>query len=303
MRDLWKLVQSPRHLLVFEAAARLMSFTQAAQELNVSQPAVSYSVRQLEAALGVRLFIRKHRSIALTRAGEQLFEDVTRCFSQILATAQQLARQGQRTHVTILVSTAFATYWVVPRLAQFHLDNPGIELRLHTSNKDLDLNQEGLDLGVRRGDGVWSGYESALIAKELLIPVASPGFVERSPQIRDLSDLAALPLIHLEEPFRVTPTWSDWFAAMGWRYDDAGSGLRLNDYALVIQAAMAGEGIALGWRHTIAKLLDQQLLVKIGAWQWETGAGFYLLQDGRERPSRQVEVVWDWMVSNAWSAV
>lgn len=303
MRDLWKLVQSPRHLLVFEAAARLMSFTQAAQELNVSQPAVSFAVRQLEAALGVRLFIRKHRSLALTRSGEQLFDDVTTCFSRILATARQLARQGHRTHVTILVSTAFATYWVVPRLAQFHRDNPGIDLRLHTSNKDLDLKQEGLDLGVRHGDGAWPGYDTALLAKELLIPVASPGFVARSPKIGDLRDLASLPLIHLEEPFRVTPTWSDWFAALGGRYDDEGVGLRLNDYALVIQAAMAGEGIALGWRHTIATLLSQQLLVKIGSWEWETGAGFYLLQDGHEQPSRQVELVRDWMVRNAWSVV
>ena len=125
MRNLWKLVRSPRHLLVFEAAARLSSFTKAAAELNVSQPAVSLAVRQLETALGLRLFTRGHRAIALTRAGERLFDDVTFGFSRILETAAQLHRQGRKSHVTLSVSTAFANYWMVPRLAQFHRDNPG----------------------------------------------------------------------------------------------------------------------------------------------------------------------------------
>ncbi|MEM7226888.1 MAG: LysR substrate-binding domain-containing protein [Pseudomonadota bacterium] len=299
MRELWKLVQSPRHLLVFEAAARLGSFTRAAQELNVSQPAVSLAVRQLEGALGVRLFVRGHRAIALTRAGEQLFEDVAAGFARILETARTLSRQGKRSHVTLLVSTAFANYWMVPRLAQFHRDQPGIDLRLQTSEKDLELGEEGLDLGVRRGDGCWPGYDAALIADECLVPVASPGFLADTPEIGDLASLARQQLIHLEEPFRYRPAWHDWFGALDQPYEDMGSGLRLNDYALVLQAAMAGEGIALGWRHLVDRLVDQRLLARIGPWEWKTPSGFHLVRHRSLEPTPQAEAVREWIIGAA----
>lgn len=299
MRELWKLVRSPRHLLVFEAAARRASFTLAAQELNVSQPAVSLTIRQLETAIGVRLFNRGHRSVTLTRAGEQLFDDVSAGFARIHETAQQLHRQGQKSHVTLLVSTAFANYWMVPRLQEFHRDNPGIDLRVQTSEKDLDLNEEGLDLGIRRGRGDWTGYDSALIAKEILFPVASPHLAAHLPPLDEPRALAEQALIHLEEPFRLRPTWRDWFAALGVRYRDPGSGLRLNDYALVLQAAMAGEGISLGWQHVTDRLLSQRLLTKVGPWEWHTDYGFYLVRSTGSAPSRQAEVVRDWILRAA----
>ena len=296
MQKLWKLVGSPRHLLVFEAAARLCSFTRAAEELNVSQPAVSLAIRQLEAALGLRLFTRGHRSIALTRAGERLYGEVAAGFGRILETAEQLHRQGQQSHVTLSVSTAFANYWMVPRLAAFHRDNPGLDLRLQTTERDLDLVEEGLDLGIRRGAGDWAGYRSAPIAEEALIPVASPRFLESQPAITSLEGLAAQRLIHLEEPFRPRPTWRDWFAAMGHPFVDRGAGLRLNDYALVLQAAMAGEGIALGWRHVTARLRAQKLLLRVEPWCWQTGQGFYLLWSDSAELSRPAEAVRDWLV-------
>ena len=299
MRELRELVHSAHHLLVFEAAARHGSFTRAARELNVSQPAVSLAVKQLETALKVPLFTRGHRAISLTPAGEMLFGDVSSGFSRMLETARRLRRQGRGAHVTLSVSTAFANYWMVPRLAHFRRRNPGIDLRLQTTDKDLDLAEEGLSLGVRLGAGAWRGYAAALIADEELIAMASPRFAEAHPGIASLDTLADQRLIHLEEPFRPRPTWGDWFSAMGGTYRDSGHGLRLNDYALVIQAAMAGEGIALGWRHVVQGLLEQKLLVRIGPWAWRTKAGFYLIWSSKVQLSAQAEVVKDWIIETA----
>ena len=136
MQELWKLVSSPRHLLVFEAAARCLSFTLAARELSVSQPAVSLSIRQLESSLGTPLFIRGHRTLALTHAGARLFSDVSMGFDRILTSAQSLHDRAQRDHVTLSASSAFANYWMVPRLAQLHSAFPDIDLRLQTSDRE-----------------------------------------------------------------------------------------------------------------------------------------------------------------------
>jgi DNA-binding transcriptional LysR family regulator len=303
MRDFHDLIHSPHHLLVFEAAARHSSFTRAAAELNVSQPAVSVSIRQLETTLGARLFSRGHRSVSLTEAGEMLYHDVSTGFSRILETARLLRRQGHQGHVTLSVSTAFAAYWMVPRLETFHRDHRSIDLRLQTTDKELDLAQEGVSLGVRRGDGNWRGYSAELIAEEVLAPIASPQFVAAHGEITSVEDLAARRLIHLEEPYRPRPTWTDWFAAMDFAFRDTGLGLRLNDYALVIQAAMAGEGIAMGWEHVTSRLIEQGLLVRAGPWQWRTSEGFYLIWSRETQLSPQAEIVREWIIDSAKSSL
>lgn len=179
MRELERHVGSVHNLVIFEAAARLRSFSRAADELGITQPAVSQAVRRLEAAIGARLFKRSHRLVALTDAGERLFEDASDGFSRIIATARQIGRVSRPDHVTLLVSTAFATWWMVPRLAEFRARHPGIDLRLETLDKDLEIASEATSLAVRRGDGRWLGYASALIAREHLVAVASPALLSR----------------------------------------------------------------------------------------------------------------------------
>ena len=298
MQELRKLVRSTHHLLVFEAAARHRSFTRAAEELGVSQPAVSQAIRDLEASLGVGLFMRGHRSITLTEAGGILFRDVSLGFGRIAETAKFLQRRRQQLPVTLSASTAFANYWMVPRLADLHARHPGIDLRLQTTDKDLDLTEEGVSLGVRRGDGNWSGYESRLIAEEVIVPVARPE-IARSLAGIDPADLARQRLIHLEEPHRPRPSWGEWFAAMGVSYRDDGKGLRLNDYALVLQAAMAGEGIAIGWNHVIDRLIEQDLLHIVGTEAWRSGIGFHLIWSRRTPLSDQASAVRDWILATA----
>ena len=289
-------IDSLNHLAAFEAAARHRSFTRAAGELNVTQPAISQSIRKLEEAIGMPLFIRRHRSLSLTTAGEMLADDVTEGFSRILSTVRHLKRLSTSDHVTLSVSTAFANYWMVPRLQSFRREHPSVDLRLQTTDKDLDLAQEGISLGVRRGLGEWRGYAAGLIAEERLCAVASPAWVAKHGVPDSVHALAAAPLIHLEEPHRERPVWRDWFAALGVDYRDHGWGLRLNDYALVLQAAMAGEGVAMGYRHIIENLVDQNLLVGLGGWWVDTRAGFFLVWSDRADLSADAKTVRDWIL-------
>lgn len=298
MKELRELTHSAHHLVVFEAAARHRSFTAAARELSVTQPAVSRSIRQLEAALGINLFTRSHRSVELTEAGEILFQAVSAGFGRILEAARRL-RGRAHAHVTLLTSAAFAHYWLVPRLSDFHARHPEIDLRFQVSDKLLDLAEESSSLGVRLGVGDWQGYDCERIAAEEVFPVASPAYGGTLARADDPDALAGERLIHTEEPFLPSLTWSDWFAAMHTRYHDDGSGLRLNHYVLVLQAAMAGEGIAMGWAHLVDPLIEQGLLVRVGRRQWRTERSFHLIWSSRTPLSPQAEAVRDWILAAA----
>ncbi len=296
MQKLWKLVSSPRHLLVFEAAARTRSFTKAANELNVRQPAVSASIKQLETSLGTRLFDRAHRSVSLTQAGERLFNDVSSAFSRIQATAELLSARSAQAHVTLSASTAFAHYWMVPKLAEFHHAHPDIDLRLQTSEREPAIGSDGTSLAIRRGHGDWSGCDSHLIAPEVIMPIAAPRVNAAAIHLRTVANLLNQSLIHLEEPIRERPTWADFFQHWNVPYVEPKTGLRLNDYALVLQAAIAGEGFAFGWQHVTQQLVAQGLLVPRSEWAWSTGAGFYLVWSDSIPLSPQERNVRDWLI-------
>ena len=297
MQKLWKLVSSPRHLLVFEAAARTGSFTRAAEELNVQQPAVSASIKQLEAALGTLLFVRAHKSVTLTHAGERLFNEVESAFTRIHQTAEMLSGRAAQDHVTLSASSAFVHYWMIPRLSGFHAAHPGVDLRLQNSEREPNIDAEGISLAVRRGTGKWPGCESHLIAAEVISPIASPRVMAAAVNLRTVSTLAQHTLIHLEEPIRERPGWADFFAHWSAPYQEPRTGLRLNDYALVLQAAIAGEGFAFGWHHVTDHMIDQGVLTRRDEWAWETGAGFYLVWSSTNPLSPQAEHVRDWIIA------
>ncbi|PCH66271.1 MAG: transcriptional regulator [Rhodobacteraceae bacterium] len=290
-------LQSLNHLAAFEASARLCSFTKAAEELGVSQPAISQSIRRLEAAIGIQLFRRNHRIISLTDAGAALKDDVTQGLERIEHSIKLLQQRSQGQHVTLSVSSAFAHYWLVPRLQDFRATHPEIDLRMQQTDMDLDLAQEGISLAVWRGTGRWRGYESILLAHESISALASPAWIARNPRIDTLEQLKKCRLITLEEPHRYRPEWKDFFAAFGQAYTDDGTGLRLNDYALVLQAALAGEGVVFGWNHVAQSLVDAGLLVQIGNWTWHSGAGFYLVWSEHSTLSANALITRSWMIS------
>jgi len=299
MKELRRLIHSPHHLFVFEVCARLMSFTQAAGELGVSQPAVSLAIRQLEQAIGQALFYREHRAIRLTAAGERLYDEVSISFERILQTLREVNRIPAPDLVTLSISTAFANYWVMPRLARLHRSHPGIDLRLQVVDRDLDLEHENVSLGLRRGRGNWPGYQSSSLAREELLAVASPAYLAAHGVPGSIEDLHQHQFVHLEEPFRPRPQWRDWFQSFGQEFVDRGEGLRLNDYALVIQAAMAGEGIAMGWRHVVDSLIDTRLLVPVVPQSWITGEEFHLIWSDKTHLSESAQQVRDWIIEEA----
>ncbi len=295
MRKLYQRIQSPAALFAFEAAARHGSFTRAAVELNVSQPAVSLSVKKLEEALGTPLFERGHRTIALTGPGERFYADVSFGLMHILNSAEQVASRPAEAHVSLSCSTAFAHYWMLPRLATFRQDNPDIDIRLETTDKDIDIADEALSFAIRLGRGDWPGYESLRLGPEQIYPVCSPAYLAGREPPQDDAALMHRALIHLDEPYRPRPGWREWFAEQGLEFTDTGGGLRFNDYALVIQAAIAGEGIACGWHHIVEILVGQGLLVRLGDSVYDAGRGHYALWPSHVPLGPKAERVLSWL--------
>lgn len=296
MRELWRYLSSPRHIMVFEAAARLKSFTKAASELNVQQPAISAAIKQLEDSLNVSLFNRLHRRVTLTAAGERLFTDVTLTFDQLLASAHAVQQRARTDYVTLSASSAFNFYWMMPRLADLQSKHPGFDLRLQGSDREPDIDAEDISLAVRRGDGNWPGCESALIAPEAIYPVAAPQVLSAATNLRSLPSLLHQRLIHLEEPIRERPTWQQWFAHFNVTTAASAQGLRLNDYALVLQAAMAGQGFAFGWSHLTDPLVVNGTLAARREWTWETGLGFYLVWSQNRPLTPSAIKARDWII-------
>jgi DNA-binding transcriptional LysR family regulator len=296
MRNLRRLLPSAGNLVIFESAGRLLSFTAAAAELGMTQAAVSYSIRNLEAELGVALFTRAHRRVMLTGAGGRFHADVSLGLSHIRKSAEAITAANADAHVTLSVSNALASMWMVPRLQEAREAMPGIDLRLHTSDRDLDIAAENIPLGIRGGDPAdWPAYHSRPFAREEIIAVASPAYIARHGLPSEVRALTTHSLIHLEEPWRAAPTWEEWFASAGISLPSKNRGLVINDYVSVIQAALNGQGIALGWRHLIDLMLDEGRLIQITEYAMNTGSAFHVVW-AKDRPlSANAVKVRDWL--------
>lgn len=303
MDNLRNLLRSANALVVFEAAGRLLNFTAAGKELGMSQAAVSLAIRRLEEQLGTRLFVRHHRRVALTEPGARFFADVSLGLSHIQKSADQLRPSASGAHVTLSASTAFASLWMVPRLQQLRQDLPGIELRIQTSDRDLDLAAEGLPLGIRGGDdGDWPDYHLLPMAPEEIYPVCSPSYIRERGLPATARDLVRHHLIHLEEPHRPALTWPEWLESAGVDGALAPQGLRINDYVSVIQSVMEGQGIALGWAHLVERLVANGALVRLTDHVHSTGKSFNVSWPRSQDVTGNVALVRDWLASREQSA-
>ena len=300
MQNFKRLLPSAANLIVFEAAGRLQSFTLAGRELGTSQAAVSYAIRNLEDQLGAALFRRAHRAVHLTAAGERFLADVTLGLSHIVQSVEEISARGSDAHVTLSVSNAFASMWMVPRLQKAREALPGIELRLQTSDRDLDIVAENLPLGIRGGKPEhWPHYESAPLALEEIFPVASPAYLKAYGMPKDVRALASHNLIHLEEPYRKAPTWEEWLAHAGVALPSKNRSLIINDYVSVVQAALNGQGIALGWRHLVEGMIADGRLARMGNVAMRTGDAFYVVWQRGRGLGKNAGLVRDWLVREA----
>lgn len=298
METLRRLLPSLNGLVVFESAGRLASFSAAGRELGMTQAAVSYAIGRLEEQLGATLFLREYRRVRLSEAGQKFHADVALGLAHIQRSAANLRAVAAGGHVTLSCSTAFAAYWMVPRMQAFREALPDIDLRIQTVDRDLSLIGEGIPLGVRAGLAEeWPQYDSAILATEEIYPVCGWGYFARLDRPVTAEDLLSHSLIHLEEPFRTAATWAEWFASAGIAGQLVPEGLRINDYVLVLQAVIEGQGIALGWHHLVAPLVAKGVLVRLTDHKLVTGNSFHVTWPRDVPLSKSAREVRDWLAA------
>ncbi len=224
-------------LRAFEAAARHQNLTRAAAELCVSQAALSHQIKTLEARLGVRLFHRLPRGVALTDEAAALYPVLGECFDRIAATLEQFSEGRYRHVLAVGVVATFATGWLLPRLADFAAAHPDIELRLQTHNNRIDLAGEGLELAIRFGEGDWQGQHATAVLEAPFAPVCAPAMAAR---LRAPADLLRVPLLR---SYR-SDEWARWAQAAGLPALEARGAMFDSSLALA-SAAAAGAGVAL----------------------------------------------------------
>lgn len=290
-------------LVAFEAAARTGSFTRAADELQISQPAVSHAMRLLEAELGVALFERRHKGVQTTDAGQHLLEQVGLGLTLIDQALREVRTMTAAQPVTLAVSTATATWWLLPRVARFKQLHPAIELRCITTDTDPDLARERIDLAITLGTGEFPQLQRWLFVDEEIFPVCSPAYLRAFGPMADVQALTRTTLLHLEERYaRPRMDWAGWLARFGVAMDPHTRLFRFNDYSVVLQAAIEGQGVAMGWRHLVAPLIGQGLLVRPVTQSVTTGQPIYLVASRRGKLRPEAAHLRDWLLAEARSS-
>lgn len=284
-------------LVFFEAAVRHLSFTAAALELGTSQPAVSQRIGLLEEDLGVALFKRQHRGVALTADGVQLFNAVRDGLNNIGDAAAKIRAKRTRPVLTVATDFGFATYWLMPRLAALRSLVPDLDVRIVTTQDEFDIRGEPVDIAIAFGAGQWPGCTATALFPEIVVPVCSPRFWEQRGLNGQADALTHLPLLHLEsaEPARWLG-WDHWFALQHLASSDESHGLTLNNYPLVVQAAIAGQGVALGWVPLVDELVRNGQLVVAVPQPITTARGYFLVEPNAQRASEPLRRFRQWMV-------
>jgi DNA-binding transcriptional LysR family regulator len=277
MRELYRRLPSLTALVAFEAASRHGSFSRAAEELYVSQAAVSRQIKALEAQLDTRLFERLHRSVALTAAGEELHRAVGYGFDQIADAVTRLQRLREDRPVGIAANNAVAFYWLQPRATAFQRRHPEVELAVFASDTDLPLEGEDIDIAVRYGDGHWPDAEARLLFEEEVFPVCSPAYLAAAGPLERPACLLDHTLLYMYVHGPEWVTWAQWLRAHD--VTPTGrlpSGLTFDSYPVLLQAAIEGQGIAIGTRHLLDRPMRDGTLVRPLKESYRTGRGYYL---------------------------
>jgi LysR family transcriptional regulator, glycine cleavage system transcriptional activator len=235
-------------LWTFATAARHLSFANAAKELDVTPAAVSSQIRAFEERLGTRLFFRTSRSMRLTHAGEELLSSTAGALRIIDEALRRAANATRRETLTVSTGSSFAGKWLVPRLPHFRRQFPEIEMRIDISDTLADFNREEIDVGIRFGRGVYAGLRSDRLFIEDVFPICSPMLLEGPIPLREPNDLEHFTLIHLDGYFQddIWPDWRMWLMAARADKPDPQRGLHFSQSILVLQAAIDGQGVALG---------------------------------------------------------
>ncbi|HWA42844.1 MAG TPA: LysR substrate-binding domain-containing protein [Hypericibacter adhaerens] len=289
-----------KSLLAIEAAARFGSFSKAAAELNVTQSAVSHLVGQAEAYLGARLFDRASRPMRLTREGQRYVSGVVSGLNILKAEGQHL-QERKKAQSTLIVSCnlGYGNFWLLPKLRHFHERHPAITVNMVTTYQGLPELTDGIDVAIRFGKGDWPDCRSQLLYRERIVPVASVAYVEQAARIRHPKDLLKHTLLHAHAIDRSWFDWNQWFDHFGVACPSRLPGPGFDNHVLMMQAALTGSGVALGWKGTAGDFVRKRQLVEALPDPIDVDGGLYLVTHRDTRPSRALGSFADWLLEQA----
>jgi len=277
----------------FEAAARHLNFSKAADELNMTPGAVSRAIKNLEDQLNVLLFERETRSVRLTAVGEPYARAVRDVLEQLAAaTASATARRSDST-LNVSTSDGFAGRWLVPRLYRFHRAHGDIDVRVSTTGKLTNFLGDGIDIAIRYGSGDYPGLTSEFLTDEEVFPVCSPKLLKGAHALRRPEDLKHHTLIRDTYPI----DWAAWLASAGVKGVKPQSGLTFDSYTFAVEAAVQGEGVVLGRTMLVAADLAAGRLVRPFKHALQAVASFYLVYPPDAIRQRKVRTFRDWLLS------
>jgi LysR family glycine cleavage system transcriptional activator len=276
----------------FEAAARHESFTRAAEELCVTQGAVSHMVKALEAELGLKLFNRERQRLVITEAGREYLGVLRDAFDRIALGTERLVQRQNSGVLTLSTSPDFAAKWLVNRLGAFAEARPSIDLRVSATMHHVDFAREDVDLAVRHGDGSWPGLDVVRLSTEELFAVCSPKLLDG---MNTPSDLLKAPLLHFED----RSNWARWFEAAGVSMPAASHGPVLNRASMVIDAAIDGQGVALARTTLAAWDLLNGRLVKLFDVSLPLSRTYWVVCPKATAAIPKVEMCRDWLLAEA----
>jgi len=260
-------------LRAFEVSARQLSFTRAAEELFVTQAAISHQIKSLEEFLGIKLFMRKNRSLLLTEEGQSYFLDIKDIFNSLHDATERLLARGAKGAITVSLQPSFAIQWLVPRLNAFSLLNPDIDVRIKAVDQPDNSLTEDVDIAIYYGRGRWPNVHAEQLHTEYLVPVCSPLLLEGKKPIKSISDLTQHTLLHDTS----RRDWKRWFKDAGIKATNVNHGPIFSHSAMVLQAAVYGQGVALAQSVLARPDIDSGRLVTPIAHTLVSKNSFYIV--------------------------
>lgn len=291
-------------LRAFEAAGRHLSFSKAAEELHVTPAAVGHQVKALEQDLGVVLFDRLNRALQLTPAGQSLLPGVSDVFYRLTEVVQTFRRRDASRPLTVSMPPSFGASWVIPRLERFRERHPDIDVRLDADNRIVDLIHDDVDVGLRYGLGDYPGMRVDSLLSEEVFPVCSPRLLEGEHPLRELEDLRRHTLLHVDGFVQddYWPDWDMWLRSAGMSDLEVRRSLRFSQTTLALQAAVAGQGVALGSRVLAGNELAQGRLVRPFAHGTRMSFAYYMVCPEALADEPRIAAFREWIIEEAAAA-
>lgn len=282
----------------FEAAARHLSFTRAAEELSVTQAAISHQVKALEEWLGVKLFVRRNRQLFLTEAGQAYLPSLTEAFDQVDAATRRTTRADESGVLTVSVLPSFASKWLVPRVGKFRERHPDIDILISPAEHLTQFDRDNIDVAVRYGRGGWPGLHAERFLTEEVFPVCSPALLDGPLPLNRPEHLRHHTLLHDDDPVGLLD-WPEWLRTTG--VDDANvtRGPRFRDASHLIQAAIEGQGIALGRTALVANDLSAGRLVRLFEITLPADFAYYVVMPDASVDRPKVKAFKEWLFDMA----